>query len=296
MGMPEINSQKVSRKFRHGSVWMQGLAVGMLMLLGQACSEEKPRVLVFSKTKEFRHESISAGKEAIQKLGEENGFVVDTTENSAYFFEDSLKNYHAVVFLSTSGDVLDGRQENAFRRFIQAGGGFVGIHAAADTEYGWPWYGQLVGAYFKNHPREQTAKVIKLKSEKFERQIPGQWMRFDEWYNYKNLSDRINVLCTLDESSYEGGENGAHHPIVWYHDFDGGRSFYTGMGHTIESFREQEFLDQILMGIRYAIGNRKPDFSTVREPEAAKEFRHEAGAGHYSVAARYSFVLHSLHR
>lgn len=246
------------------------LALGVLM---QSCFQEKPRVLVFSKTKGYRHESITPGKAALQKLGAETGFDVDTTENSAYFHEDSLQRYRAVVFLSTTGDVLDQQQQNAFKRFIQAGGGYVGIHAAADTEYDWWWYGKMVGAYFKSHPHQQKAKLIKIKTEKLDQQTPEPWERFDEWYNYKNISDKINVLYKLDETSYTGGENGADHPIVWYQEFDGGRVFYTGMGHTNESFQEKEFLDQLRLGVKYAIGNRKPDYSKAREPRLPEDNR-----------------------
>jgi hypothetical protein len=134
----------------------------LLFVLGAflitSCSNEKPRVLVFSKTKGYRHQSIMAGKAALQKLGVDKGFEIDTTESSDVFTEDSLKKYKAVIFLSTTGDVLNQAQQNEFMRFIQAGGGYLGIHAAADTEYDWWWYGKLVGAYFKSHPEQQNSK------------------------------------------------------------------------------------------------------------------------------------------
>ncbi len=239
----------------------------------QSCFNEKPRVLVFSKTKGYRHESITPGKAALLKLGAENGFDVDTTENSAYFHEDSLKRYRAVIFLSTTGDVLDAQQQNAFKRFIQAGGGYVGIHAAADTEYDWWWYGKMVGAYFKSHPHQQKARLLKMKTDQLDQKTPEPWERFDEWYNYKNISDNIQVLYKLDEKSYQGGENGDDHPIVWYQEFDGGRVFYTGMGHTNESFQEKEFLDQVLLGVKYAIGKLKPDYSKARESRLPEDNR-----------------------
>jgi cytochrome c len=267
------------------------LPILALALMLQSCFTDKPRILVFSKTKGFRHESIKAGKDAIQKLGSENGFEVDTTENSAYFNEDSLKNYRAVVFLSTTGDVLDFQQQNAFKRFIQAGGGYVGIHAAADTEYDWWWYGKMVGAYFKSHPQQQKAKLIKVKTDKLDQKTPEPWDRFDEWYNYKNISDKINVLYKLDESSYQGGENGTDHPIVWYHEFDGGRVFYTGMGHTNESFQEKEFVDQMLMGIKYAMGDRKPDFSKAREQKLPEDNRFKKVVLGYNLDEPTEFTI-----
>jgi cytochrome c len=243
----------------------------VLLSLLYSCKKETPRVLVFSETKGYRHQSITAGKAALQKLGLEKGFAVDTTELSEDFTEENLKKYNAVVFLSTTGDVLDQMQQNAFMRFIQGGGGYVGIHAAADTEYDWWWYGKLAGAYFKSHPQIQDAKFKKVKPFGNGLVLPDEWMRKDELYNYKKISDQIIPLFMLDETSYEGGENGDNHPIAWYHDFDGGRSFYTGMGHTDESFVDSLFLDHVYQGILYAMGKGKPDLAKAKSkklPEA----------------------------
>src|ERR1700712_1940823 len=135
------------------------MLVALLFLLGGTVSAKDPqRVLVFSKTEKFRHsQGIAAGKLAIIKLGKENNFVVDTTEDASVFTPENLKKYATVVFLSTTGNVLDSIQQLAFEHYIKSGGGFVGIHSATDTEYDWPWYGQLVGAYFGSHPAQQTA-------------------------------------------------------------------------------------------------------------------------------------------
>ena len=230
-----------------------------------------PRILVFTKTAGYYHESIPTGAAAIMKLGKENNFLVDSTPNANVFVEDSLKNYSAVVFLSTTMNVLNSDQQVAIQRFIQAGGGFVGIHAAADTEYDWPWYNQLLGAYFASHPRQQKAFIdVKDKNHIASSFLPDRWERFDEWYSYKSIMPDIKVLATLDETTYEGGINGDYHPIVWYHEFDGGRSFYTGLGHTKESYSEPLFLQQILGGIKYAIGPNTLDYSkayAVKAPE-----------------------------
>ncbi len=232
----------------------------ILASVASSCSKKRegdPRILVFSKTAGFYHKSIPVGVAALQKLGQENGLLVDTTTNSAYFNEDSLKRYSAVIFLNTTGDVLDHRQEIAFERYIQAGGGFVGVHAATDTEYDWRWYGKLVGAYFKGHPRTQNAKfVIKDKrSPATEFFADTVWERTDELYNFKRLNPDVNVLMTVDESSYEGGGHGDYHPMAWYHEYDGGRAFYTALGHTDESYSEENYLKHVLGGIRYAIGD-----------------------------------------
>lgn len=247
-------------------------ALALLVLLF-SCQQEAPRVLVFSKTKGYRHESITAGKAMLQKLAAEKGFVVDTTEVSEDFNEENLKRYQAVIFLSTTGDVLNDHQQNSFKRFIQAGGGYLGIHAAADTEYDWWWYGKLVGAYFKSHPQIQEAKFKKVKSFGKGMNLPDEWIRTDELYNYKKISDEIEVLYKLDETSYQGGENGDNHPIAWYHDFDGGRSFYTGMGHTNESFEDPMFIDHLYQGILYALGEGAPDWNKVREKKLPESNR-----------------------
>jgi cytochrome c len=246
-------------------------SICILFCLLLSCGEkQKSRVLVFSKTKGYRHEAIGVGKLTFLELGQKNDFEVDTTENSNFFNEDSLKRYRAVVFLNTTMDVLDPVQQADFKRFIEAGGGFMGIHAAADTEYEWPWYGDLLGAYFKSHPKTQQAKFKKAQESELTKNLPAEWIRTDELYNYKRISKDINVLYTLDETSYEGGENGDYHPIAWYHEFDGGRSFYTGMGHTPESYADSLFRDHLVQGIKYAIGEGNLDYSkakTVRAPE-----------------------------
>jgi glucose/arabinose dehydrogenase/cytochrome c551/c552 len=226
----------------------------------------KPRVLIFSKTGGFRHSSISAGKEAIQKLGAENGFDTDTTENAEWFNEDTLAKYAAVVFLNTTEDVLNYRQEAAFERYIQAGGGFAGIHAATDTEYDWMWYGKMVGGYFTSHPHTQPATLnVVDKSHPSTKHLPDTWIRTDEWYNFNKLNPAVKVLIKIDEKSYEGGANGDNHPMAWYHEYDGGRAFYTALGHTEESYKDSLYLRHILGGIQYAIGkNEKLNYAKAK--------------------------------
>jgi cytochrome c len=217
------------------------------------------RVLVFSRTQGYYHESIPTGIAAIQELGRKNKFAVDTTKDASKFTSDNLKKYKAIIFLSTTHDVLNDEQQSAMERFIRAGGGFVGIHAAADTEYEWPWYNKLVGAYFKSHPGNPNVRkaVIDVvdKHHPASKNLPDKWERTDEWYNYKEINPDIKVLAKLDEKSYEGGENGENHPIIWYHAYDGGRAFYTGGGHTKESYEDPVFMQHLLGGIEYAIGD-----------------------------------------
>lgn len=215
----------------------------------------KPKVLVFSKTMGFHHASIAVGIPAIMKLGKENNFDVDTTTDSKKFTYDNLKQYAAVIFLSTTGDVLNDTQQAEFEKYIRAGGGFVGIHAATDTEYDWAWYGNLVGAYFKSHPAQQMA-TLHIIDHNFgaTKNLPDEWKRFDEWYNYKWIAPNLHVLITIDEKSYTGGANGDNHPMSWYHNYDGGRAFYTELGHTDQSYSDPLYLGHLLGGIKYAMG------------------------------------------
>nr|WP_216853655.1 ThuA domain-containing protein [Phytoactinopolyspora halotolerans] len=226
--------------------------------------------LVFSKTAGFRHGSIEEGVAAIEQLGVDHDFEVTATEDASAFTDENLAQYDVVVWLSTTGDVLNEEQQGAFERYIQSGGGYAGIHSASDTEYDWPWYGELVGAYFDSHPANQDATVkVEDTVHPSTAHLDPVWERYDEWYNYQsNPRGDVHVLASLDESSYDagGGAMGSDHPIAWCHDYDGGRAWYTGMGHTEESFAEPEFLEHILGGIETAAGVTDADCgATVHE-------------------------------
>jgi type 1 glutamine amidotransferase len=234
-----------------------GLAAAGLI----ACSsdpEAKPqpraKVLVFYRTAGFRHDSIPAGIAAIRSLGRTNGFSVATTNVAAVFTRRHLQPFDAVVFLSTTGDVLPPKQQRAFKGYIRQGGGWVGIHSAADTEYDWPFYGRLLGAYFQSHPAIQSATVdVTDRSHPSTRHLPARWTRTDEWYDFRsNPRGAVHILATLDESTYSGGTMGADHPIAWCHAFRGGRAWYTAGGHTSESYSEPAFRRHLLGGILWA--------------------------------------------
>ena len=233
-----------------------------MAILLTSCSDKRsgnPKILVFTKTAGFVHSSIKPGSEAIKLLGNDNNFDVDVSNDASKFNDEYLSQYSAVVFLSTTGNILDANQEAAFERYIQAGGGFVGVHAATDTEYDWFWYAKLVGAQFLSHPHNQEADfyITNKNFKATEFFTEDVWSRLDELYNFKNINPNINVVMTVDESTYEGGENGEYHPMSWYHEYDGGRAFYTALGHTDESFQETLFLQHLLGGIQYAIGENK---------------------------------------
>lgn len=234
----------------------------MALLIGSSTIAQSFRVLVFSKTEGFTHASIPDGIAAIKQLGIDNDFEVDDTVNASVFTLLNLQRYDAVIFLHTTGDILDAAQQAEFEKYIQAGGGYVGIHAASDTEYSWPWYGELVGAYFKDHPAIQNATIeIADKLHPSTESLPEYWQRTDEWYNFRNNPrGNVHVLATLDESTYNGGDMGYDHPIAWCHTYDGGRAWYTGLGHTRESFSDPDFLNHVLGGISYASGAIVGDF------------------------------------
>jgi type 1 glutamine amidotransferase len=243
-----------------GALLVAGGLVDWRSLPASASASATPyQVLVFSKTAGFRHDSIPAGIQAIRELGSANGFSVTATEDSAVFTTSQLAAYRAVVFLSTTGDVLNAAQQTAFESYINGGGGYVGVHAAADTEYGWPYYGQLVGAWFRSHPAiQQVTARVEDRTHPSTAHLGATWVRTDELYNYAtNPRPNVRVLINLDESTYTGGDMGDH-PIAWYHAQGSGRSFYTGFGHTIASYSEPAFRTHLLGGIQYAAGGPAP--------------------------------------
>lgn len=219
--------------------------------------DEAFRVLVFSKTAGFRHGSIETGVEAVKEIGAENGFSVEASEDASIFNAGDLARFQAIVFLNTTGTIFDGDQREAMQAFIRGGGGYVGVHSAADTEYDWEWYGKLVGGYFKTHPRIQEAIIeVENQTHPATRHLPGQWRRADEWYSYRaNPRDKgLHVLMALDTDSFEGSVMGDDHPIAWFHEFEGGRAFYTGLGHTKASYGEEAYRAHLLGAIRWAAG------------------------------------------
>ncbi|WP_434599173.1 ThuA domain-containing protein [Streptomyces sp. A5-4] len=221
----------------------------------------KKRLLVFSKTAGFRHDSIPEGVKALKELGAQRGLAVDATEEPQQLTPQNLARYDAVVFLSTTGDVLNANQQTVFEQYVADGGGYMGVHAAADTEYDWKFYGGLVGAYFDSHPQIQPATVrVEDHDHPATAHLENSFQRTDEWYNYRtNPREQARVLATLDETTYTGGNMKGDHPIAWCQPYEGGRSFYTGGGHTKESYAEPAFRKHLLGGMLYAAGMAKAD-------------------------------------
>ena len=237
------------------------LVAGAVVTLAAACAstvpeEGDPSILVFSSTEAFRHASIGPATEAIRRLAEEHDLGVHATEDASAFELDNLREYAAVVFLSTTGDVLDEQQQTAFMAYIGAGGGYVGIHSASDTEYDWPWYGRLVGAYFDGHPSNPGVRTGTLlvadPDHPATEHLPRPWIRADEWYDLRDPQPGLTVLLEIDELSYKERDEvpaPEPRPIAWVHEVAGGRAFYTALGHTSESWEEPEFLRHVWGGI-----------------------------------------------
>jgi type 1 glutamine amidotransferase len=244
---------------------------------GGRATDAVPRLseelLVFSKTAGFRHQSNDVAVPAIVRYAEERGVTVVATEDASYFTDEKLARFGAVVFVNTTGLLrattderqpgLDLEQQAAFERYIRNGGGYVGIHAASDVNVSrsaqgvqpWEWYNQLVGATFRRHPQIQEARlIVENREHPSTRMLGTEWLKVDEWYDFHQVPDHVNVLLRLDTESYEGSTHQSH-PIAWYHEYDGGRAFFTGLGHTDESFtREPLFMQHLWGGIRWAMG------------------------------------------
>jgi cytochrome c len=235
------------------------LAVFWLLLssgMSDTSAVSDSRLLVFTRTTGFRHDSIPDGIAAIRRIAGESGLSVDATEDPSIFRDENLGSYRAVVFLLTTGDVLEPEQQAAFERWVRAGSGFVGVHSASDTEYDWPFYGELVGAYFAGHPAVQSAVVqVEDRMHPATAALPAAWARTDEWYDFRaNPRASVHVLATVDETTYEGGSMGPDHPIAWCREVLGARAFYTAGGHTRESYTEPLFVAHLSGGIRWAAG------------------------------------------
>lgn len=245
------------RASANGARWCALCALALLACTSSPPGSDAPlQVLVFSRTAGFRHASIPEGVSALQRLASERDWKLVTSEDALLFNDASLGTFDVVVFLLTTGDVLDTEQEAALERFIRSGKGFVGVHSASDTEYDWPWYGELVGAYFLGHDAVQPASVIVEEgTHPASKGLMSPWLRTDEWYGFRtNPRATANVLLRLEESSFTPGAGamGEDHPIAWYKEFDGGRSFYTALGHTAESYAEPEFLSHLAGAIEWA--------------------------------------------
>ncbi len=237
-------------------------AACLALAVASTSAAAQDAVLVFSRTLGFRHASIADGVGMLQQLGASAGFGTEFTEDPTRFNATELARFRAVVWLSTTGDVLDATQQAAFQTWLEAGGGYVGIHASADCEYLWPWYGAMVlgnGAWFLSHPTIQAATVVRESADdpSTAHYLPSFGFT-DEWYNFRaNPRAGATVLLRLDESSYNPGNGamGADHPISWKRSVGAGRAWYTAMGHRSQTFTDAGFRQHVLGGLQWAMGS-----------------------------------------
>lgn len=231
-------------------------------------SPKLDRVLLFTRAETFRHTSIDDAVAALDRLGSQNGFTIEHTENPAAFTDRSLRRYDVVMFVLTTGDVLDAAHERALERYMRRGGGYVGVHSAADTEHDWPWYGELVGAQFRSHPAQQLGTfTVEAPDHPSVAHLPNPWTILDEFYSFeRNPRGQVRVLLSIDEASYLPNPNTSclpnsptfpdgydgrmgDHPMSWCHDNLGGRAWYTALGHEIYLYQQAAFREHILNGI-----------------------------------------------
>mgnify|MGYP006299606647 CR=1 FL=1 len=243
------------------------LLVAVILSVTFSCAAQKEveyneplNILVFSKTNGFRHASISSGLKMLYDLSPKQNWVITATEDASLFSDHQLENYDVAVFMNPTGDAIDDAGQEAFKDFMKSGKGFVGIHAAADHEYEWPFYGNLVGAYFKTHPPAQEGTVI-FENHDHPAMEPFKGMdsytTFDEWYTFReNPRPNVNVLASLDESSIKKAKNDdwkmGDHPLIWWNEKEGIRSFYTVFGHTHEAFQDKLVVEHITNAINWA--------------------------------------------
>ncbi|MEQ8180049.1 MAG: ThuA domain-containing protein [Amphiplicatus sp.] len=242
------------------------LAVFAAMAVGVTVRAEthKPRVLVFSHTTGWRHDSIEPARDAIKALAARDGYETVASEDPSVFSEGGLAGFDAVLFLSsTTGMPKDGAEEpmwllgdkrDALQAFVKGGGAVIGVHAAADSHYGWPWYGRMIGGYFKRHPEGTPEGALKVVDacHPATLALPAEFRRADEWYFFSDVNPETTTLVTLDPASIGEAES-APVPVAWFHEFEGARVFYTAMGHTKESYAEPLFLQHLSGGIRWAL-------------------------------------------
>jgi type 1 glutamine amidotransferase len=215
------------------------------------------RLLIFTKTTGYRHDSIPAGALALRELSRALGIEAEATEDAACFEPQRLARFGAVAWLSTSGNVLGLEQRRAFQAFVQGGGGYLGIHAASASEDDWPWYAELVGARFTHHPEPQPARlIVEDREHPATAHLGPEWVRSDEWYEFDdNPRPRVRVLISVDESSYRGGTMGDH-PLVWCRKLGAGRSFYTALGHDAAHYQEPALRAHLAGALRWVLAGR----------------------------------------
>lgn len=233
---------------------MKKIVSFLFLIVFAIVANAQTNVLIFSKTNGFRHKSIENGQDMFKNLAKENNWKLTFSEDSLVISNKVLAKTNVLVILNTTGNIFGTEQKKALQRYIHKGGGIVAIHAATDTEMEWKWYVDMVGGAFKSHPKQQSATINIINHEfKAMQHFDKTWIHFDEWYNFRNpVNPNAIVLATVDEKTYEGGTMGAHHPVVWYNNYEGGRVFTTTLGHTKESYTDADFVKMITEAVIWA--------------------------------------------
>ncbi len=247
---------RASPAVHHGTVRFAVVVTALLTaLVATEARALEGRVLVFSKTAGYRHASIEPAVASLQAIAPARAWTITPTEDAAVFTDGTLAQIDVILFMSTSDDILDDAQQAGLQTFVEAGGGFVGVHSASATEEAWPWYRELIGARFVDHPAPQQATVhVVAPDHPACAGLPLEWSRFDEWYNFDASPSRaVDVLLQLDETTFDGGTMGADHPIAWTHVLGDARVFYTGGGHTNEAWADPLWVDHVANGIDWVI-------------------------------------------
>ncbi|MBC8027479.1 MAG: ThuA domain-containing protein [Steroidobacteraceae bacterium] len=246
-------------------IGLAAVAIGMAFA-STAFAASKATILVYSGSTGFRHDSIPAGVAAVRKIAEKSGYVVEATEDPEVFTAEKLGKFKAIVFVSSTTDPkkpesewFTGARRDALQGFLKAGKGIVGLHAAGDSHYHWGWYGQMIGGYFERHPKGTPTGTLTVVDARHPAtaKLPKTVTRIDEWYYYKDFDPTVRVLITVDPKTIGEGEADVNpNAIVWSHDFGGGRVFYSGLGHTAESYDEPYMVTLITGGLAYAVGRK----------------------------------------
>ncbi|WP_418955440.1 ThuA domain-containing protein [Streptomyces tritici] len=219
-------------------------------------------VLVYTRTAGYRHDSIPAGARALTELAAELGLAAETTDDPGAFTAERLERCAAVVLLSTTGRVLTDPAREALEAYVRAGGGLLAVHAAANAEPDWPFYGALLGTRFAGHPPLQPGLVhVEDPAHPATAGLPEPWHWTDEWYDFTAHPRRpgVHVLLRADESTYEGGTHGADHPLAWCHENLGGRFLFTALGHTPESYATPAFRTHLTGCLHWTTRGRREE-------------------------------------
>ena len=237
------------------------LAIAVTGAAFAATPPQQKRVLIFSHSTGYRHASIEPGVAAFKQLAARERVGVVASEDPNLFSPAGLKGFDAIIFLSTSTDSkkpesewFQGERRTALQAFVRRGGGIVGIHAASDSHYHWPWYQRMIGGHFISHPKGTPTGTVKIvdPTHRSTRGLPAKITRTDEWYYFGDYNPEMKLLITLDPHSI-GEKDSNPNPVSWSHNFEGGRVFYTAMGHTNESYSDANFLKHVAGGLNWVL-------------------------------------------